>query len=159
MNKQTLLEAIVARLTEELDGYAKAARAAHAEATHEQNKAENKYDTRGLEASYLARGQSRQVAETEQAISEFRSLALRQFSEKDGVDIGALVQLEGNGEHSLYFIGPRAGGTEILHEKKPVLVITPQSPLGQQLTGKKQGDRLQLEIGPLRDNYRIVSVI
>jgi transcription elongation GreA/GreB family factor len=38
-------------------------------------------------------------------------------------------------------------------------VITPQSPLGQQLTGKKQGDRLQLEIGPLRDNYRIVSVI
>jgi hypothetical protein len=111
VNKQTLLEAIVARLTEELDGYAKAARAAHAEATHEQNKAENKYDTRGLEASYLARGQSRQVAETEQAISEFRSLALRQFSEKDGVDIGALVQLEGNGERSLYLSALARAGT------------------------------------------------
>jgi hypothetical protein len=158
VNKQTLVEAIIARLSGELDVYARAARAAHAEATDEQSKAENKYDTRGLEASYLARGQSRQLAETEQAIGEFRSLPLRTFSERDPVDVGALVELEGNGECSLYFMGPRAGGTEVVHENRAVLVITPQSPLGQQLTGKKQGEPLQLEIGPIRDKYRIVSI-
>jgi hypothetical protein len=158
VNKQTLVEAIIARLTGELDVYARAARAAHAEATDEESKAENKYDTRGLEASYLARGQSRQLAETEQAINEFCSLPLRRFSEADAVDLGALVELEGNGECSLYFMGPRAGGTEVVHENRAVLVITPQSPLGQQLTGKKQGQPLQLEIGPVRDKYRIVSI-
>jgi hypothetical protein len=35
------------QLVERLSGFDKSAREAHAEATHEQNKAENKYDTRG----------------------------------------------------------------------------------------------------------------
>ena len=63
MNKSALIKKIVEHLSAELALYHKAARATHAEATHEQSKPENKYDTRGLEASYLARGQSRQAAE------------------------------------------------------------------------------------------------
>lgn len=47
VNKQRLVKKIIARLTGELELYAKAAHAAHAEATHEQSKAENKNDTRG----------------------------------------------------------------------------------------------------------------
>ena len=54
---------IIAALTSELDGYKRSARSAHEEATSEQSKAENKYDTRGLEAAYLAGAQSRQAAE------------------------------------------------------------------------------------------------
>lgn len=159
MNKHVLIKKIVAQLTAELGLYAKAARAAHAEATHEQSKAENKYDTRGLEAAYLARGQSRQAAETAEAIEQFEQLIVRDFDPKDPVDLGALVELEGGNEHSLYFIGPRAGGTEISLQRKEILVITLQSPLGQQLVGKKQGDRLRIEIGGLRDDYRVVSVL
>ena len=34
----------------------------------------------------------------------------------------------------------------------------PQSPLGAQLQGKKQGDRLQLTLSGVRDAYRVVSV-
>ena len=71
MKKSALLRKIIEHLTKDLAVYHKAARAAHAEATHEQSKAENKYDTRGLEASYLARGQSRQAAEIVQAIEQF----------------------------------------------------------------------------------------
>jgi hypothetical protein len=62
MNKCALLKKIVAKLTSELEVYFRAAQASRAEATHEQSKAESKYDTRGLEASYLARGQSKQIA-------------------------------------------------------------------------------------------------
>ncbi len=159
MKKSTLLRKIIEHLTKDLAVYHKAARAAHAEATHEQSKAENKYDTRGLEASYLARGQSRQAAEIVQAIEQFEKLTLRDFQEGDAIDLGALVELNGRNEPSFYFIGPRAGGTEVLHEKKEVLVITPQSPLGQQLVGKKQGERLQIEIGGSRSDYKVVSVL
>lgn len=158
MNKTALVKKLIAHLTDELALFARAARAAHAEATHEQSKAENKYDTRGLEASYLARGQSRQAAEIEQAIAQFQVLVIRDFSTGEPIDVGALVELETHGEHSLYLVGPRAGGTEITQGQQQVLVITPQSPLGQQLVGKKQGDRLQLEIAGTSRKFTVVSV-
>ena len=47
MNKRALIRKIVAQLTSDLETYVRAARAAHAEATHEQSKAENKYETEG----------------------------------------------------------------------------------------------------------------
>ena len=158
MNKRALLKKIIARLTSELAVYFKAAQASRAEATHEQSKAESKYDTRGLEASYLARGQSKQAAELEAAIAEFAKLDPRKFGAGEPIGIGALVELEFGGEKSIYFLGPRAGGTEVVQDKKEILVITPQSPLGAQLMGRKPGDRPQLELGGKRQTARILSV-
>jgi transcription elongation GreA/GreB family factor len=158
VNKRILIQKIIAALTEELGVYFKAAHASRAEATHESSKAESKYDTRGLEASYLAHGQSKQAAEIEAAIAAFEKLAVRKFLPTDPIDLGAFVQLDHAGESSFYFIGPKAGGTEFVHDKKEVLVITPQSPLGTQLLGKKQGDRLQLTVAGARDEYRVESV-
>ncbi|MDB6153036.1 MAG: hypothetical protein JWL90_1489 [Chthoniobacteraceae bacterium] len=158
VNKIDLVRKILAQLEAELELYSLSARAAHAEATHEQNKAENKYDTRALEASYLAHGQSRQAAETEHARQSFQALTLQTFGPGDIIGLSALVELESKGEHSWYFIGPRAGGTEIVHENKEVLVITPQSPLGSQLLGKKQNERLEMGIGGSRNHFRIISV-
>src|SRR6516162_6947822 len=120
MNKRALIRKIVSRLTEELEIYFRAAQASRTEATHEQNKAENKYDTRGLEASYLARGQSRQAAELEAAITEFQKLDARPLPPGSAIGLGALVELEHAGEKSIYFIGPRAGGTEVLHDRKEI---------------------------------------
>lgn len=156
--KRALVQKIIAELAGGLDAYAKAARAAHAEATHESSKAENKYDTRGLEASYLARGQSKQAAETARAIEEFESLPVREFSSHDEIDVGAFVELKSKRETNFYFIGPRGGGTEVSHEGKEVLVITPSSPLGQQIVGRKEGDKVKLEIAGSTNEFRIASV-
>lgn len=158
MNKRTLIQKIISKLNEELAVYFRAAQASRAEATHEQSRADNKYDTRGLEASYLARGQSKQAAELESSIVEFEKLDTRKFSAGEGASVGALVQLEMGSEVSFYFIGPRAGGTEVVQEKQEVLVITPQSPLGAQLMEKKQGDHLQLLLAGKKQPARIVSV-
>jgi transcription elongation GreA/GreB family factor len=158
MNKRTIIQKIVARLTNELEIYFRAAQFARAEATHESSKAENKYDTRGLEASYLARGQSKQAAEIEAAIAEFEKLPIKKFGTDKPIGLGALVELEHGGENSFYFIGPRAGGTEILHNRKGILVITPQSPLGEQLMGKKQGDHPQIDLGGASQQSHIAAV-
>lgn len=165
MNKRAVIEKILACLAAELEMYAESARSAHADATHEQSKAENKYDTRGLEASYLARGQSRQAAETETARQLFESMQLRDFGPEAPVDIGAVIELEagasavaGGGERSFYFIGARAGGTEIVHGDTTILVITPESPLGRAVAGKRQGDSVQIAISGSKRDYRIVSV-
>ena len=158
MNKRAIIQKITAKLVAELEIYFRAAQFSRAEATHESNKAENKYDTRGLEASYLARGQSKQAAELEAAIAEFGKLGVKKFADGDAIGIGALVELEHGGETSIYFVGPRAGGTEVKHDKKEILVITPQSPLGEQLVGKKAGDQPQLNFGGAKQAAKIVSI-
>ncbi|HXA45646.1 MAG TPA: transcription elongation factor GreAB [Candidatus Angelobacter sp.] len=158
MNKRAIIKKILGKLADELEVYFRAARFARAEATHEQNKAENKYDTRGLEASYLAHGQSKQAAELEAAIADFENLKARAFGVNEPIDIGALVELEMGGDNSLYFIGPRAGGTEVLHDRKEILVITPQSPLGGQLAGKKAGDQVQVSFGGANQSATVLSV-
>jgi transcription elongation GreA/GreB family factor len=159
MNKRKLVEKIVAQLRSEAELYAKAARAAHAEATHESSKAENKYDTRGLEASYLAHGQSKQAAETAQAVHEFASLFPRNFKDGDPIDVGAFVELKSKSQSAFYFVGPRAGGTEVIEDGKEILVITPQSPLGSQLIGQKQGAKIKLTIAGSNSEFRIASVL
>jgi transcription elongation GreA/GreB family factor len=158
MNKRALIRKIIARLTGELEVYIRAAQASRAEATHEQSRAENKYDTRGLEASYLARGQSKQAAEIQAAIAAFEKLDPRKFGAGEPIDIGAFVELEFNAEKTAYFIGPRAGGTEVLHDQREILVITPQSPLGEQLLGRKQGDVLKLNLAGAQNQYHVTAV-
>ncbi|HEX7654423.1 MAG TPA: GreA/GreB family elongation factor [Verrucomicrobiae bacterium] len=158
MNKRAIVQKIIAKLTAEREVHLRAARYSRDEATHEQNKPENKYDTRGLEASYLARGQSRQLAELEAAIAEFEQLAVKKLAPTDPVDVGSLVAVEQLGETDYYFLGPRAGGTEIQHDRREILVITPQSPLGDQLLGQKAGENLQLKLGKEVRAAKIVSV-
>jgi hypothetical protein len=158
VNKAALIGKIVAQLRAELELHDKAARDSRAEATHEQNKAENKYDTRGLEASYLARGQSMQMAEIALSVQQFESLAARDFGPLDPIDLGAYIELHGRGEPAHYFLGPRAGGTEVRHGRLEILVITPQSPLGRQLMGRRQGERLRLEVAGQRQEYQVAAV-
>jgi transcription elongation GreA/GreB family factor len=158
VDKRAFVRKIVAQLDAELAAYEKSARSAHADATSDQSKAENKYDTRGLEASYLAHGQSRQAMETAQARQQFAELPLRDFQPGDAIELGALVELEDDSERTHYFIGPRSGGAEITHGKLTVMVITPQSPLGRQLMDRKAGERLQITMAGVRRDYRIVAV-
>jgi transcription elongation GreA/GreB family factor len=153
--KSAVVAAILDQLTAEAELYDRAARAAHAEATDEQSKAENKYDTRGLEASYLARGQSRQAAEVGQALVQFRALPL---GESASVEVGALVQLTAGRDVTWYFLGPRAGGLEVTVEGQEITVITPQSPLGGQLLGRRAGDRISLNLGGKKRECRIAEV-
>jgi transcription elongation GreA/GreB family factor len=159
MNKRALVSKIIARLEAELAAIKNAALATHEEATHEENKAEDKYDTRGLEASYLAHGQSKAAEEAAQALAQFQVLPLRDFTAGEPIGLGALVTLEGQDKPALYLVGPRAGGTEIEQEGQTVMVITPQSPLGRQLMGRQQGDILSLGVGAKPEQQRIVAVV
>src|SRR5690242_21866202 len=94
MKKTEILARIVEALHNHLAVLEKAARAAHTEATHESSKAENKYDTRGLEAAYLAGGQARQAREIQESIKVYETLPLKEFGANEPIDLSALVELE-----------------------------------------------------------------
>ena len=158
MNKSQLLKEIVAALGESLDLLERAARASHGEATHESSRAESKYDTRGLEAAYLAGGQARQAKEIMESMKLYRDLATRDFAADELIDLTAVVKLETDGAPNFYFIGPKSGGVEVNFNGDEITVITPQSPLGQHLVGKKAGQSWSAKVGGSSVKYRIAKV-
>jgi transcription elongation GreA/GreB family factor len=145
MDKTAVIQKILDTLQTELETYTRAAKFSHAEATAEENRAENKYDTRGLEASYLAAGQANKVMELEASLETFEGLKEQPVS--DAIEIGSLVELQQDGFVEWYFLGPTAGGTEIEIDDTEVLVITPESPLGSQIMGLEAGAKASLELG------------
>ena len=158
MKKTQLIEQIITSLTECLGILEKAARASHEEATHESSKAESKYDTRGLEAAHLAGGQARQAKEILDSIKAYEALATKDFAPGAPIELTALVELDADGTRSTYFLGPKSGGLEIKHRRKEIMLITPQSPLGQNLMGRKAGQRWAAKLGSSTVKYHIVSV-
>ncbi len=145
MDKPSLLAQIVATLEHDLDVLTRAAQTAYEAATAEENIAENKYDTLGLEASYLATGQARRSAEIRKALLTYQQLLLRDHDPARGVQVSNLVTLEDeHGGRRRLFIGPEAAGLKIGEGDGLVTVITPRSPLGQQLLGKKVDDEVSL---------------
>lgn len=158
MNKSDLIRTIIAHLRELLAAGTSAARATTAAATDPDSKAESKYDTRNLEASYLARGQAFRVAETMEALREFESLGPGTFAPDDPIREGALVSLTGADGTFHYFIGPAAGGTEVNLDGTEVMVITPASPLGAKLLRRRAGDQLELHAGRPTSSVKITAV-
>lgn len=158
MLKQHLITAILEALKAKAGLHLQAAKTAHDEATHEESMAEDKYDTRGLEASYLAAGQARMMEQTADALRTYGSLFVKKFAPDDAVDVTALVELSVNRKREFVFVGPAAGGVEVEHDGKTVLVITPESPLGALLMGGRVGDRFTRKVGPFEDKYKIEAV-
>lgn len=158
MNKQSVLEKIRAKMAEEADTLIKGARLAHEYATDGDSKAENKYDTRVLEASYLAEAQAKLAAETLQSVAAYRALEVREFVAGDRIALTALVELKRDEERRLYFIGPKGGGLTIEHEGRSIVLITPTSPLGQRLLGKQAGDYFDMQTEHAVCGYEIISV-
>ncbi|CAM4177647.1 GreA/GreB family elongation factor [Vibrio neonatus] len=131
--RQDLLQVLHAQRLNAL----KAADSAHGDATHEQSVAETQYDTVAIEAAYLAHGQSQRVADCDAMISCLNSLVLRDFDDLDEISLGAIVTLD-NG--MTCWLLPVCGGFKVDNDK--LVVITPQSPLGQMINGAEVGDTL-----------------
>lgn len=160
VNKSDLRAAILHELRQELARQTSAAATSRDEAISEESRAESKWDTHSQEAAYLAEGQSRLAHGIGENIEHYTALSLDDFAPGAPIAVGALVELEGarGAKRSWYFLGPRAGGLELSLGGQTVLVLTPQSPLGRKLIGRRIGDTVA---GPGRSaaaTQRIVSI-
>src|SRR5260370_29093576 len=104
MKKALLIKQIISSLSESLGVLDKAARASHEEATHESSKAESKYDTRGLEAAYLAGGQARQAKEILDSIKLYEAMTVKDVTPAEPIDLTPLLELDTDGTRATYFI-------------------------------------------------------
>lgn len=145
MNKAHLQQLVLEQLRITLAQAEQAALTAYETATHEENIAENKYDTLGLEASYLAAGQARRVEEIRQTLSVWQQLQLRPFDADRGVQLTSLVWLaDERGVEQCLFLGPDGAGMKIRMDDQEVLLISPRAPIAQRLLGCNSGDEVQV---------------
>ncbi|NWA64941.1 GreA/GreB family elongation factor [Pseudomonas reactans] len=158
MNKHAVHQLVLEKLTLDLDIAQRAAQTAYETATHEENIAENKYDTLGLEASYLAAGQAKRVEEIKQALVLCQNMQLRAYDDQRGIEIGALLGLEDeNSRQQWLFLAPDAAGLKVDVVGQPVTVITPRSPLGKSLMGKFEGDEVEILVAGARQHFTVTD--
>lgn len=153
MDKPQLIALIKERLLKDLEGARNAAIESAESATDEEARAENKYDTRGLESSYLASAQAHYAKELQENLDLFNNLEIRPFGPNDPIATGAIITTLSSKGSEQFFLAPAQGGTEIDTETGKILVITPKSPIGSQLLGKQTGGKT---LGP--DSKTILRV-
>lgn len=153
MTKSSVVASVRSQVEQDLQRTLAAARAVEEAATDPESRSEGKYDTRGLEASYLAAGQSAQV---EALANSLRLLQLADsfpdFRSDQQIGAGAFVEVDVAGERDFFLMAPAAGGVTLEVDGNEVTVLAPGAPLRSKFEGKKAGD----QISP--PSMRIVAV-
>ena len=140
MEKSGIVRALLEKLEQELRRHQQANEKAVAGATDSESRAESKWDTGGLEASYLARGHAKQFALLSTQVQRLRGFVPSTFSNRP-IGMGALVECEANGYAFQVLLLDCGGGIELSVDGIEVTVVTPESPLGAALLNKREGQQ------------------
>ncbi len=125
----------------------------------QENIAENKYDTLGLEAAYLATGQARRAEAIRQAMAKWRQFRPPPYDASKGIQLGALVCLVDSGDkQQQLFLGPDGGSMKLISGAQPVQVISSESPLGMAMLGKCEGDEVSIQVALVRQQFEVLRV-
>jgi transcription elongation GreA/GreB family factor len=155
MDKRALLDQLVDRLRESLRVAESQRDAAAEEARSGATPAEKRDDARvALEWSNMARAQGRRAAQTKSDLQALESFALRSFAKNAAIDVGAIVEVEHEEGGVTFFLAPAGAGEELSGPGGDgfLTVVTPSSPLGRAVVGKRVGDSVEARIaGELRE--------
>jgi len=152
VDKETVIKAFVEKFESELSALILSAKTAHAAATHEESRAEDRHDTFAIEASYLAAGQAARVAELQKTLQEFNGFLGHLKSAK-------LIsyQCDQGIFHALF--AHLGGGTKIHIDSDCFQVLSVKSSLGEELMHSNAGESVVFEHRGVEKEYRIIAVI
>lgn len=142
MKKSKIIEVVLEHLRADFERRQSAARRTREQGNDAESKSEGKYDTRSTEENYLADGLARQVLEAAAAAEAIEQMPICDFARGEAIDLSALVELEFAKETEFFLIATAGGGTEVVWDKKTIVVLTPESPLGSRLIGRHAGERV-----------------
>jgi transcription elongation GreA/GreB family factor len=159
VDKRQVLALLQQRLAAILDRLTEAQKSAQAGATHPDNKQEHAKDMRSTESSYLARGLAERVETLRDGLRALALLRAPDLGDDEAACPGALVTVEDeDGRESLYLLAPAGGGERFEVGRREVLVLTPQSPLGAALAGRRAGETFEVNLPAGRMRAEIVEV-
>ena len=142
MKKSKIIEVVLEHLRADFERRQSAAKRTREQGNDAESKSEGKYDTRSTEENYLADGLARQALEAAAAAEAIEQMPVREFARGEAIDLSALVEMEFAKETEFFLIATAGGGTEVVWDKKTIIVLTPESPLGSRLIGRHEGERV-----------------
>ena len=157
INKADILALIIRQIEKDISIAEQAVAIARDTATHKDCLGSSKYETMGLEASYLAQGQGTRLLELERALAYFKQTTLQAST---SVELGAYISLNDENDKPTYlWMAADAGGLKINYHQQTITVITPKSPLGKAILGKTTGDAFSLKIMAKEQYFKISSIL
>ena len=168
LDKRFLIEQLAARLRQSDEVARRAGAEAREAARSLQTESEKKEDGRAaIEYGSLATGQtarSRKVQEELQQLAAFFNRGIPAFARSSPVALGAIVDIavesERGEEERTFIVLPVGAGTELTGPGGDgfLSVITPASPVGRALLGKRAGDYVEVTINRETREWKLVEV-
>lgn len=140
--KNHVISIVLASLKKSYSTLKKATAESDANSSSDESKSESKYDTRGVEASYLAEGQREVLNKQEIDLNKLEHL--QGTDEPDRVLLGSLVVLAHDQGEENYLVLPAGAGIEVEYEGQNYTVITPASPIGENILGVELGSNVEI---------------
>lgn len=157
INKKNIIDHLIETLKTELTGIEAAARSTKDLVTADDLKSEGKYDTRAIEASYLASAQNKRVEEIKLDIQMLEEIELPEIPSAV-IQLGSLALIECNGHERFYFISSTSGGTILQLDGHSILVISVFSPIGNEALGLRAGESFEVDTPKETRSYKIIEV-
>lgn len=155
MDKRFLIDQLVDRLRESATVARRAGQAAADEAREGATPAEKREDARvALEQGGLARGQAERATRVAAELSTLEVFRPGRQTPGGPVALGAVVEVEDDSQGRTFFLAPVGAGVELTGPGGDgyLSVVTPQSPIGRVVLGKRVGDTLEVAVqGEIRE--------
>ncbi len=156
MNKAKIKKTFVDLLQQEESKYSDIAQKAREDAISGEAKQEAKYDTRAIEASYLAGSLARRKEELTLARQEIENIEIKAQSM---VLIGALVTTLEKTEPDYFWITENVGGYEAQCDGHLVRTLSIRSGLGRSLVNAEPGQVIEFSSPRGTREIQIISVV
>ena len=155
--KRALVQWLSTTIEQRLAAIHAAAADAYDGATGEEARAEDKYDTRALEQSYLCAGQNARVVQLRELLTTLHFLEVPDGALERGGPF-ALVKAVSQGRTTTYFLLPLAIGERVAWQDSYIDVVGIATPVGRALVGCVADDVVAVQIANGRRQLDIASV-
>ena len=118
-------------------------------------KSEGKYDTRAIEAGYLASAKKSRMEELKRHMIALEKLDI---SEKRAISVGSLVRFDQEGKERLVFVTPGTSA-KIQIKNLTVQALSVDSPLIREAIGLELGETLSLETPQGESEYEVSEIL
>jgi transcription elongation GreA/GreB family factor len=149
MDKKFLVEQLSERLRQASQVARKASQAAAEVAREGATPAEKREDARtALEFGGLAKGQKERADRMAAELSTLAIFHPQRFSAQTPISLGAIVEVEDESLGRIFFLAPAGAGIELNGPGGDgfLSVVTPVSPIGKAVLGRKVGDTVDVTI-------------
>ena len=158
LSKEQVFKQIREGLRNQISGTEKAVEQAREAFKVGDDRAENRGERGAIqEKSWLLSAQAARLDELRRQLFAIENTELEAHS---AVSLGAVVLVEepdgGRREH--YLVHPALGGTEIEVEGLTLLAISPASPMGAALLGRRAGDEIEVQLPATTRRLTILEV-